>query len=171
MAFTLEDTPGAVEKTIIDIGTKVQSLPAQGQMPQIFETIEKIEARPECNNLKPRLTKTQTITNNTTKFFFKGINTRLKPGDGLLVVKYQSDNVVKYTSFNIISNIETDTILQQTHVDVLKQNLQSDEFDAYKIDVFTFRIQTGLFGHNAPNWHTLPKSLKEDCFKDTWEGR
>ena len=170
LAFTLEDTPGAVEKTIIDIGTKVQSLPAQGQMPQIFETIEKIEARPECNNLKPRLTKTQTITNNTTKFFFKGINTRLKPGDGLLVVKYQSDNVVKYTSFNIISNIETDTILQQTHVDVLKQNLQSDEFDAYKIDVFTFRIQTGLFGHNAPNWHTLPKSLKEDCFKDTWEG-
>ena len=88
----------------------------------------------------------------------------------LSVVKYQSDNVVKYTSFNIISNIETDTILQQTHVDVLKQNLQSDEFDAYKIDVFTFRIQTGLFGHNAPNWHTLPKSLKEDCFKDTWEG-
>ena len=171
MAFTLEDTPGAVEKTIIDIGTKMQSLPTQGQMPQIFETIEKIEARPEWNKLKPRLTETQTITNNTTKFFFKGINIRLKPGDGLLVVKYQSDNAIKSTSFNIISRIEIDTILQQTHVYVLKQNPQSDESDAYKIDVYAFRIRAGLFGHNAPKWDALPIDLtKNGYYKQSWEG-
>ena len=161
----------SVEKTIIDIGTKVQSLPAQGQIPQIFETIEKIEARPEWNKLKPRLTKTQTITKNTTKFSFKGINTRLKLGDGLLVVKYQSDNVVKYTSFYIISSVETDTILQQTHVGVLIQDSQSEEADAYKIDIYAFRIRAGLFGHNAPKWDTLPHDLTiKGYFDQSWEG-
>ncbi|MDQ6863121.1 MAG: hypothetical protein M3044_04790, partial [Thermoproteota archaeon] len=57
LAFTLDESPETTQKrTIIAKGIKVQSVPAQGELPQIFETIEEIEADPEWNELRPRLT-------------------------------------------------------------------------------------------------------------------
>ncbi|MBK9014738.1 MAG: hypothetical protein IPM82_12020 [Saprospiraceae bacterium] len=38
----------------IEPGTRVQSIPAQDEEPQNFETIERIEARAEWNAMKPR---------------------------------------------------------------------------------------------------------------------
>src|SRR5579864_6924969 len=45
LAFTVEDAKGAPGQASIDIGTKVQSIPGPGQLPQTFETIEKITAK------------------------------------------------------------------------------------------------------------------------------
>src|SRR5215218_5299374 len=56
LAFELEDVPGAPEVVAIKKGTKVQSLPGQDERPQPFETVEKIEARPGWNRLRPRQT-------------------------------------------------------------------------------------------------------------------
>jgi PKD domain len=67
-------------------GTKIQSLPAPGEMPQFFETSEPIAARADWNELKPRLTQPQVIKEDTDKIYFKGISTNLKPGDRLLLV-------------------------------------------------------------------------------------
>ena len=123
LAFTLEDSPGSMEKTTIDIGTKVQSLPAQGQMPQVFETIERLEAFSKWNNLKPRLfTHIQEELVGSLKekketlppLFFKGTNTRLKPGDGLLFVN--NDDPI---AFKIVTTVQPDPLLQRTTVNVL----------------------------------------------------
>ncbi len=86
LAFKLEDAPGAPHKAIIDIGTKVQSIPGQGEQPQTFETIEKIEARAEWNAINPHLTKRHPIRSDMDQFFFDGVTTGLKPGDGLLII-------------------------------------------------------------------------------------
>jgi predicted phage baseplate assembly protein len=63
LAFTIEDAPGAPEQAAkpatIDIGTRVQSVPGPDEKPQIFETIEKIQAQVEWNLLHPRLTRPQ----------------------------------------------------------------------------------------------------------------
>src|SRR4029450_7470074 len=59
LAFTVEDAPGSPPQTSIDIGTKVQSVPGPGEKPQTFETIEKIEARPEWSALKPQIVQAQ----------------------------------------------------------------------------------------------------------------
>jgi len=85
LAFTIEDAPGAPHKAIIDIGAKVQSSPGQGELPQLFETIEKIEARSEWNAIKPQLTQPHPIKVDTNPFYFEGITTGLRPGDGLLI--------------------------------------------------------------------------------------
>ena len=45
LTFTVEDAKGAPGQATIDIGTKVQSIPGPGQLPQTFETIEKITAK------------------------------------------------------------------------------------------------------------------------------
>ena len=113
----MEDAPGAVEQTIIDIGTKVQSLPAQDETPQIFQTIERIEAMPDLNELRPRLTLPQNITESTLTFYFQGLNTQLKPGDGLLVTKQQDKKIV-YKSFRVVSEVKLEPELNRTRVNV-----------------------------------------------------
>jgi hypothetical protein len=63
LAFLLEDG----YKLEIPAGTKVQTLPAPGELPQFFETSERLEARSEWNILNPRLSEPQYITINNIK--------------------------------------------------------------------------------------------------------
>lgn len=57
LAFTVEDAPGAPGVVELAAGTAAQSVPAQGQMPQVFETAEAFTARAEWNALRPRRTR------------------------------------------------------------------------------------------------------------------
>jgi len=86
LAFTLEDTPGAPDSAEIPIGSKVQSVPPQGQLPQTFETSRDITARAEWNALHPRLTYEQTVDASTTEVYLEGTATNLNPGDRLLLI-------------------------------------------------------------------------------------
>jgi uncharacterized phage protein gp47/JayE len=92
-------------KGTIPAGTRAQSIPGSGEMPQFFETSYDLAARDVWNGLKPRLTRPQIITlaaypvtnqpaainhgtDATTRdtLYFKGISTNLKAGDALLIV-------------------------------------------------------------------------------------
>src|SRR3954467_13862006 len=53
LAFPVETAVGAPQRAAIAEGVKVQSIPGQDERPQIFETIEAIEARAEWNTLRP----------------------------------------------------------------------------------------------------------------------
>ena len=53
LAFIVENAPGAPSSADSQ-GTKVQSIPGQDQLPQTFETMEKLEARVAWNKLKPQ---------------------------------------------------------------------------------------------------------------------
>ena len=100
LAFMMDDNSEPVE---IPLGARAQSVPlpvkssadatAQGaslpaELPQSFETSERLEARKEWNDLKPRATRPQKITTLTAKFsstiYFEGTETNLKPNDPLL---------------------------------------------------------------------------------------
>jgi hypothetical protein len=76
--------PGLPSKTLVDVGVKVQSLPGPGEMPQIFETSEAIEAWGAWNDIKPRLTTEQILDEKTSRLLFAGIATNIKPGDAVL---------------------------------------------------------------------------------------
>jgi hypothetical protein len=91
LAFTMENSHTGE----IPVGTRAQSLPGPGELPQSFETSEKLAARAEWNNLQPRLTRPQTITcddkpvsgaKNIDTLYFQGISTNLKVSDPLLIV-------------------------------------------------------------------------------------
>lgn len=62
LAFTVEDTPGSPGEAVVPEGTRVQSLPARGNLPQTFETSEEIKAKARWNKLLPRLTLPQNLT-------------------------------------------------------------------------------------------------------------
>lgn len=73
------------EDVVITAGSRSQSMPGPGEMPQPFETSEDLQARAEWNNLKPRLARAQSekaITDND-RVYLKGISTNLKANDAL----------------------------------------------------------------------------------------
>jgi len=118
LAFNLEEAPGIAETAIIDIGTKVQSLPGPNEKAQTFETIEKIEARREWNSLKPRTTfHRRSPINQDLIFVLDSVNSKLKTGDLLLLVS-RPDPASRSleTHFRIIDKIEIDLPSQQTTV-------------------------------------------------------
>lgn len=116
LAFTVEDT---TEVTQVSQGTRVQSLPAQGQVPQTFEVSEDTEVRAEWNKLRPRRTQPQDLRvrrreSGTSLFFpdapeapsgadpfalpdppgeifLKGTTTNVKAGDVLLLTGPDGD--------------------------------------------------------------------------------
>lgn len=86
LAFTLNDAPGAPDPVTIPAATRVQSIPAQGQLPAMFETSADIVARIEHNALQPQTTLAIDFSQPTTLLWFSGTSTNLKPGDALLFV-------------------------------------------------------------------------------------
>lgn len=103
-------------------GTRVQSIPSPNEMPQFFETSERIEAREAWNELKPRLTQPQAITIadgstlnaaktiNTATLYFQGTATNLKANDPLLLVS-GSNRIVRH-----VKAVEPDNATNQTKV-------------------------------------------------------
>lgn len=85
LAFTME----AGAQGEIPAGTRAQSLPGPGELPQPFETAEKIIARAEWNELKPRTTRPQLLRKEIVEakgfLYFKGINTGLQVNSPLLI--------------------------------------------------------------------------------------
>lgn len=82
VAYTLD--PGS--NATIPVGSRVQSLPTQGQLPQSFEVSDDLPAQGSWNNLRPRLTRPQVLTSGVSKLYALGLSTNLKPNDPLLVI-------------------------------------------------------------------------------------
>jgi hypothetical protein len=129
LAFTVEEAPGALGQTlgvgttaqitpapplraVVDVGTKVQSIAGPGEDAQTFETVAKIEARPEWNALRPRMTQPQLVSTAADSVFIQGTGTSLKPGDTLLVAQSATKRAVRH-----IRSVVTDDQAKVTRVD------------------------------------------------------
>ncbi len=174
LAFTLEELPlpavssepkqasGVPDQMMLPIGIKVQSIPGPDEKPQIFETIESIEARPAWNVLKPRLTQSYLPISGRTDLYLQGILPYLKAGDGLLFI---GDEFINGTDknrwqFRRIATVTLDTDRQHTRVtwDVAL----TDTPPAQNPQVHVFRKRVAVFGHNAPMWCTMPEELRRN---------
>jgi len=85
LAYTLDQN--SKDEVVIPTGSRVQSVPGPGELPQTFESNEDLKARAGWNNLRPRMTQPQIIKRDTqlSTLYFKGINTNLNPNDPLLI--------------------------------------------------------------------------------------
>ena len=114
VAFEMETAEGAPLKTDIPTGTKIQSIPGPGEKPQLFETVEAIEARPEWNVLRPRLTKPQTVEVEMEQALLDGVAYSFKNGDTIIIVADENGNLM---SVNRITNINIDNDKKTTKID------------------------------------------------------
>ncbi len=101
LAYTLDKIDDTKKGVVLAVGTRAQSVPGPGELPQSFETDGPLWARPEWNTLQPRLSQPPYITlaianapkTDTSKagqyvdaLYFQGLATNLKPNDRLLFV-------------------------------------------------------------------------------------
>lgn len=114
LAFTLEDPPGAPDQAVkqitIETGVKVQSTPGPDEDPQVYETVEQVEARVEWNHIRPRLHQPQVLSASMSSIVFEGTGTSVKQGDTLLI-KTGSMTTKQ------ISRVTTDDDAETTRVD------------------------------------------------------
>ncbi|MBA2363389.1 MAG: putative baseplate assembly protein [Chloroflexia bacterium] len=165
LAFTLETAAGAPHTAVVPIGTKVQSLPGQDERPQMFETVEWIEARVEWNDLKPRTSAATAPAFRDTHTCLKGVTANLRPGDPLLIVSRarETDSTSEQWEFRRVAAVEPDIAADRTRVSwrnplgSLQPRMVSPTAPS---EVYALRTRASLFGHSAPSWTDLPVSMR-----------
>jgi len=155
LAFTISTTPGSPEVVTIPAGTRVQSVPAQNQKPQTFETIEAIEARAEWNALRPQLMQSQTLGEDTNSLDIEGTSIQLQPGQPLLFL--DKNNKIP-PELRFLQTVEPDSARNVTKVTWDKQDGLGD-FQ----NVLTFGQQIPIFGYNAPPWQNVLATKPINC--------
>ncbi|MFF4346166.1 putative baseplate assembly protein [Streptomyces sp. NPDC001530] len=85
LAFTMQDGTAVT----VPPGTRAQSVPGPGELPQSFETTDALPTRAEWNILRPRLTAPQVIeaVADVPRLYLAGTSTGLSSGDLLVLVK------------------------------------------------------------------------------------
>lgn len=126
LAFTVEDGPAAAEDVPIPAGTRAQSTPGGDELPQTFETTGDLVAHPEWNALRPRQTEPQLISATTRVVYVDGIDSRLSPGDWMLLragenVDPASPGVVRNVPLQIVK-VDRDEERQRTRVEMVRPN-------------------------------------------------
>ena len=174
LAFTVEDAVGAPPQAPVPLGTRVQSVPAPGETPQTFETIEAIVARPEWNAFPPRREDAEQVLPGMTDLFLAGVTTQLQVGDPILFVG--GDRFIDSGSANwdirIIKAVEPDPPNRRTRVtwdgglNTSPVVTLRDSTGAGTTRVYTFRRRAQLFGHNAGEFFTLPLETKRAFLPD-----
>lgn len=163
LSFTVEDPPAVaaipllpgiplppppilLPTTIsIPIGTKVQSIPGQGELPQTFETLEEIEARTAWNAIRPRRFQRQQLSIESGalvlrdpagvgpsspcgSIWLQGTSIGLHPGDRL-VLHITDDNIDTSDPVSlgqgkgmisaVVAGVATDDVNKLTRVDLV----------------------------------------------------
>jgi hypothetical protein len=167
LAFALETAPGAPPSAKIGVGTKVQSVPGQDELPQTFETTEEIEAWATWSRLKPQLRKKEIPAFGSKEVYLDGITTELKPGDGLLMIgaDRQAKEGSERWDFRRITTVTTDRDTDFTKVtwerglgwQMFSRKILPAEKD---FQVLALRQRAFLFGYNAPDWRTLSDEVR-----------
>jgi len=142
LAFTID---GSAANGIVTIParTQVGSAPAQGQLPQIFETSNAVHASADWNQLRLLATQVQALADGATALVLAGLDSQLSPGDPLVLSDARGP-----VDLRLIQSIETDAATLTTRVHWTRPLDQTFSHPS----VMTFRRRTRLFGHDAPFW-------------------
>lgn len=194
LAFTIKTAPGLPSNPntaaiTIPAGTQVQSVPAQNQTPQYFETSADIRAKADWNAL-PITSGIPWIPPGANGLYLVGTATQLNPGDSLLILGIDREEWTSPSTPNEQWDVVT---LNQVMVDKqknltwvgwnsrLKHRTGSTSPTWTTAKVFAFRQKAALFGSTAPDpnlfvdakVHTatsLPLLIKTTSTPWTWKG-
>jgi hypothetical protein len=183
LAFTFESAPappasarpepgmfvtGVPAEVTVASGLAVRSLPAAGEQPQVFETVEALTARPAWNALQPWLGAAAQPSRGSTFTHLAGVATRLKPGDALLIVgaEVAAGRSAEQWEFRILDSVVPDLARDSTRVAWRRPLVNLDPPDAASAaHVYALRRRASVYGHNAPAWGSMPVAFRTDYEK------
>jgi hypothetical protein len=165
LAFTINDRDGAPKTATLPVGVKAQTIPGEGELPQLFETIEEIIGNGDWNELRARTRQLVLPASGDKTIYLKGITTDLKPGDGVLIVGDErlADSGNENWDFRRAVSVTADAAAGFTVVKLndglgITQPFVSPAKKNPK--VYALRQRANLFGYNAPDWRAMPDSVK-----------
>lgn len=170
LAITVD--PNRTEPLTLASGLPVMSVPGEdGELPVTFETSEDLEARAEWNVLRPRATVAQELDRTTDRVYLQGVDTRLRPGDPLVLVgaarrghrRAGGDDPSEHWDLRFVTEVTPVTSADHTVVGLDRPlgdrgtGPASDEVAAV-----AFRGRGGLFGWNAPDPRLMPEDVRNN---------
>jgi hypothetical protein len=168
LAFELETAAGSPAAVTLAPGVKVQSLPGPGELPQTFETVDELEARPAWNALRARLTRTEVPAFGATEVFLRGVETNVRGGDLVLFVGNEQLDFPSLERWDVrrVEVVEPDPARGLTRLhwtEPLGWQLEDKRIEPAQrnLKVYVFRQRAALFGHNAPDWRAMPLDLRK----------
>jgi hypothetical protein len=174
LAFSLKQASGqpsdpAALPITIPQGTQAQSVPAQGQKPQTFETAADIQAKADWNALPVRTGSPWAPAGGDHSVYLAGTATQLQPGDLFLVVGDERSVSPANENWDVrvVATVTTDGQNNRTCV-TWNPGLGEDGVSpaSHNPKFFAFRQRAALFGYNA----VQPVFLSSDqlaYFRDT----
>jgi predicted phage baseplate assembly protein len=136
-------------------------VPGPNEKPQVFETIEKIEARPEWNALKPRSTRPMEITASTQAFHLKGTTTSIRKGDALLFLDPGLPLGTEASwALGRARTITPVAALDSTLIALESALAGFTPANPGSVEVHVLRQRAGIFGHNSPDPRVLAKDTR-----------
>lgn len=162
LALTLAASRNGPTEVTVPYGPAltVQSVPAQGELPAVFEGAEEIEARLEWNELLPFIDYQpvpQTLLPGAVEVVLDGAVTSLRAGSPLLILAESPGTPPQPAShFRIASAVKLDRQAGNTTVSWTTPLAIAPEAPPQRVtQLYTFRRSSGLFGRRAPGWTTL----------------
>ncbi|CAN5630306.1 putative baseplate assembly protein [soil metagenome] len=164
LAFTLETAAAAPEQADIATGTRVMSVPAQGEKPQTFETVAPLVARGAWNSFRAVTKKPGAVETGATCIALVGAALGVRVGDRLLFVgagrraEASSADWQTRTVADIVTDRQADrtTVAWQAPLPVL----------GAPVEVHLLRQRAPLFGHNAPDPRNLAATTLRNFAND-----
>lgn len=149
--------PSAVE---LPVGMRVQSVPGPGELPQTFETVEPVEARPEWNALPVARTAPHLPVMGRRSAYLAGAGLNLAAGNAILFAS--SDLADDRWDVRLLTEVEVDPVANRTRV-AWVPGLGSFDPRNRPADApssFVLRKRLAVFGHNAPTWKAMHESFR-----------
>src|SRR5579872_6164783 len=111
IAFTLNDAPGSPDRVLIPAGSRVQSVPALGQTPAVFETSSDLTALIAYNAIPAQTTIPWALNAGDTSATFRGTALKVNPGDALLFVDSQLHDSLTtgFADFHFVTSAQVDS--------------------------------------------------------------
>jgi hypothetical protein len=160
LAFTLrvptgQPTDPTTMAITIPAGTQAQSVPAQGQTPQYFQTSADMLAKPDWNALQVQTGVPWIPKTSDTSVYLAGTATQLNPGDAVLIVgderAIQNKNSPHW-DLRFVTSVTTDAVNQRTLI-TWSEGLGGASGTPAQVNpkVYALRQKASLFGYNAVN--------------------
>ena len=156
--------PAGPTTAVVPQGTKVLSVPAQGKLPQPFETSQEFTADAALNELSLRTRQPQTLIKGQTTLYLDGLTTGLRPGDPILVVEQTAPpGVPAHWEFRVLRSVAPQPA---TAPDAAPATLVTWD-EGFKSDfktpkVYAFGVRASMFGYNAPDWKAMSEQFRTD---------
>jgi hypothetical protein len=157
LAFTISSAPGSPDNVPIPAGSRVQSVPAPGQSPQVFETSSDLTARIAYNALPAQTTLPWGLNAGDLSTWISGTSNNLNPGDGIFFVSSTLYNSPASgpADFHIITKVVINSNAQSTQVTWDAPLASWVGQNNPGVFLYVFRKRAALYGVQAPPLWTL----------------